>query len=716
MTEWKSLDFLISILVLQFLMYITVFLDVPVARQILGFVYFTFVPGLVIIRLLKMDEISELETILLSVGFSIAFLMLGGFLIDVFYLIFNIPQPLSLMPLITILSAAVLVGAVVAYLREERRSLTGATGLHIPPVSILIILLPVLAIVGAMWVNLYGNNLILLAGIIVVVLLFIIGVASQKAIPAKVYPVAVFAIALFLLFQSSLISRYVVPFGSDIPIEYYVSNLALKSASWSPVRVFPADVGYEYGRLNSMLSVTILPSVYSVLLNLDLTWVFKILYPLVFAFVPLGLYQLWQSTFGKKRAFIAAFFLTAESTFYTEMLGLARQMIAELFFVLLLVVIFDKKLKTSNKAICYVLFSIALVTAHYALAEIFLFFVSFVLIYSVVTKRISRKVTIAMVVFFFVIMFLWYIYTSGSATFNSFVSFAQNVYSQLSNFFSPSSRGQTVLEGLGLAAAPSFLNTVSRYLAYITEALIALGFVSIVVRRTSIKFEREYLAFTMGAAVFLSMLIAVPGLANTLNMTRFYEILLFLLAPLCVLGAEFLVKPLAHTRLFKKRTEIIALALLVIILVPYFLFQTGFVYEISKSQSYSLSLSGNRMGPVFLYEQFGYASDRDVSGALWLWERANTENSEIYADAISANSVLTSYGMVYRPDIEILSNVTALSGNAIVYLSEVNTANGIIIGSQTWNTTSLANVFSLTDSVYSNGGCQIYYNAISQGP
>jgi uncharacterized membrane protein len=710
MTEWKSLDFLISVLVLQFLVYVTVFLDVPVARQIVGLVYFTFVPGLVIIRLLKMDEINQLETILFSVGFSIAFLMLAGFLIDVFYLIFNIPQPLSLMPLITIMSTAVLVGAVLAHLREERKSLTGAIGLHIPPVSILIILLPVLAIIGAMWVNIHGNNLILLAGIIVAAALFILGIASQKAIPSKVYPVAVFSIALFLLFQSSLVSRYVVPFGSDIPVEYYVSNLVLKSASWSPWRVFPSDVTFEYGRLNSMLSVTILPTVYSVLLHLDLTWVFKIIYPLVFAFIPLGLYQLWQSNFGKKRAFIAAFFLMAESTFYTEMLGLARQMIAELFFVLLLVVIFDKKLKTSNKAICYVLFSTALVTAHYALAEIFLFFVAFVVVYSVVTKRISRKVTIAMVVFFFVIMFLWYIYTSGSATFSSFVTFGQNVYSQLSNFFSPASRGQTVLEGLGLTVAPSFLNTVSRYLAYITEALIALGFVSIVVRRTDIKFEREYLAFTLGAAVFLSMLIAVPGLANTLNMTRFYEILLFLLAPVCVLGAEFLVKPI-----FKKRTEIIALALLVIILMPYFLFQTGFIYEIAKSQSYSLPLSGNRMGPVFLYEQFGYPSDLDVSGAIWLSERANTENAKIYADAISANNVLTSYGMVYRPDIELLSNVTTLSGNAIVYLSEVNIVNGVIIGSEIWNTTSLANVWGSTDSVYSNGGCQIYYNANGRG-
>jgi uncharacterized membrane protein len=113
------------------------------------------------------------------------------------------------MPLITIMNTAVLVGAVLVYVRKGRIRLTGAMGLHIPPVAILIFLLPVLAVIGAMCVNVYGNNLILLAGIIVVAALFIIGIASQKAIPSKVYPVAVFAIALFLLFQSSFISRYV---------------------------------------------------------------------------------------------------------------------------------------------------------------------------------------------------------------------------------------------------------------------------------------------------------------------------------------------------------------------------------------------------------------------------------------------------------------------------------------------------------------------------
>ena len=94
-----------------------------------------------------------------------------------------------------------------------------------------------------------------------------------------------------------------------------------------------------------MLSITVLPTVYSNMLGMDPTWVYKIIYPLIFALVPVGLYALWQPYIGKKFAFLAAFLFMAQSTFFTEMTALNRQMIGELFFVLLLLVLLNKKIK-----------------------------------------------------------------------------------------------------------------------------------------------------------------------------------------------------------------------------------------------------------------------------------------------------------------------------------------------------------------------------------
>jgi uncharacterized membrane protein len=696
-------NLLLIILFFQFIVYATVFFDIPVVRQIAGLVYFTFVPGFIIVKLLRMKEIGRLETVLFSIGFSIAFLMIAGLVIDVFGLAVGFSEPLSLIPLMVVLNAMILIGAILVYSRKESIRLFEDTGLKLPPIAVLLIALPIFGIIGAMWVTAHESNLILLTLTMAVALVFVFGVVSEKIFPSKVYPLAIIAIALFLLYLSTFISRNVVFFGSDINNELYVSKLTQTLAFWSSAFTFS---GSElFGRYYSMLSVTVLPTLYSTLLNMGMAWVFKIVYPMIFCLVPLGLYQLWQSMLGKKRAFVAAFLLMAQITFYTEMLGLARQMVAELFFVLLLIVIFNKKIKPLQATICFTVFSIGLITAHYALAEIFLFFISLALIYSIVLKHKSRQLSVMLVIFFFVAMFSWYVFTSGSATFNSFVTFGGYVSGQLSNFLSPSSRGQTVLQGLGLAAAPTIWTTISRAFAYLTEALIVLGIIGLLTRKTAVRFEREYSVFTLTAFAILVATIVVPGLANTLNETRFYHILLFFLAPMCVVGAEFLFQLIP-----KRRIKIGALILLVVILVPYFLFQTGFVYEITGTQSYSLPLSMHRMDAFFLRWDMGYFDDSEVTGSLWMSRNANVKGSEIYADAASG-PLLVSSG-IYPGEIETLSNVTVLPQNSFVYLNTANLVENVGMGPfYTWNTTSLSHTLASADLVYSNGGCQIYNNA-----
>ncbi|MDH5783918.1 MAG: DUF2206 domain-containing protein [Candidatus Bathyarchaeota archaeon] len=700
--KWKSTYFLMVILFLQFIVYALIFFDVPVVRQVVGFVYFTFIPGFVVIKLLLLNEVDRLEIVLFSVGLSIAFLMLTGLLINEFCFLFSISKPLSLLPLMIILNSLILLGAILIYIRGEDVKLFQPLSFKLPFSTLLIGILPFLSVLGAIWVSAYENNLILLFLIIAISLLLVVGVISKKILPPKLYPLVVLMIAISLLYHSSLISNYLVSFGSDNPVEYYVLKVTENDAHWSSVFMYPWDTGY--GRINSMLSVTVLPATYSALLNLEATWAFKILYPLIFSFVPLALYQLWRKNMGEKRAFIAAFLFMAQNTFYTEMLGLNRQMIAELFFVLLLLVVLSKEMKPFNKIICFIIFSVALVTSHYALAEIFLFFISIAWVCLFVMKKPSRKITVTIVVFFFVAMFSWYLYTSSSAVFDSLVSFGNHIYDQLDQFFNPASRGETVLRGLGLEAPPTIWNTFSRVFAYLTEFLIGVGFIGLIINRKNIQLEWEHFTFTIIAVAFLVALIAVPGLANTMNMTRFFHILLFFLAPLCVLGAEFLINLMS-----KRRAELGASILLLTVLVPYFLFQTGFVYEVTGTQNWSLPLSMYRMGTVSL-RSLGYWDESDIFGALWMSKNLEANKSKTYADGPSLYFILTSYGMIYRGNMETLSNVTVLSKNDNVYLSQMNVVDGVIVGSHLWNTTSIFHVIGFTSKVYSNGGCEIYKN------
>ncbi|MDH5451655.1 MAG: DUF2206 domain-containing protein, partial [Candidatus Bathyarchaeota archaeon] len=432
----------------------------------------------------------------------------------------------------------------------------------------------------------------------------------------------------------------------------------------------------------------------------------KILFPTIFSLVPLGLYQIWQGYIGKKYAFISSFLFMAQSTFYTEMLGLSKQMIAELFFVLLLLVMLNKRMKPYSKAACFMIFSFALVTSHYALAEIFLFFISVTMISLIILKHPSRNITPSMVVLFFVIMFAWYIYTSRSATLNSFTEFGDYVYKQLGEFFDPASRGQTVLRGLGIEAPPSIWNTISRMFAYLTQALIVAGFLGLITGRVKFHLDIEYFLLSSLAMAFLIALIAVPGLANTLNMTRFYHILLFFLAPLCALGAD------TTTSLVSKQTEAKASILLLVLLVPYFLFQTGFVYEVTQSDSWSVPLSKNRMDPLRLYGHFGYTDGYNVFGARWLSDHIEVGRTRIYA-CFYSRSDLRAYGMVYMGYIEILSNTTEIAANGVVYMRSLNVIEGTVVGVRhTWNTSELTFLQDLS-GIYSNGRSAINMNVDS---
>lgn len=701
--KWKLRDFLVITLFLPFIVCALIFFDVPVARQVIGFIYFTFLPGFVFIKLLKLNELDRLETVLLSVGLSVAFLMLAGLLINEFCPLFGIREPLSFLPLAIILNGFILIGGVLAYLRTEGTELRENKTFELHLLLLFLIGLPVLTIIGTIWVKTYNNNLFLLSMIMVISLLFVIAVTSKRLFPPKLYTIAIFVIALSLLYHWSLVSNYIISLGSDIPREYFIFRNTQKNAYWNPTSP------YEHirnSKAHSMLSITILPTIYSNLLNVDSASVFKILYPLIFSFVPLGLYKVWKGKLGSKSAFISTFLFMSNAIFFTEMLGLNRQMIAELFFVLLLFVILKEKMKPNSRITCFIVFSVALVTSHYGLAEIFLIFISLALILLIAMKRPSRNITISMVFFFFVVMFSWYIFTTGSAVFESTLYFGEYVFDSLRDLFNLGAREPEVLRGLGLESPPTIWNAIGRGFAYTTEFLMVAGFIGLIIKRGKIRLDRDLFIFISIAMVVLASLVVVPGLSSTLNMTRFYHILLFFLAPLCVVGAEFLVG-----LVFKQKGKLWISIVLVIVLTPYFLFQTEFVYEATGSDSWSVPLSKHRMDAYKLRGLLGYVDERDVFSAQWISKNVDIQNTQLYAGLSSRNNVLFSYGMVSAEDVIVLSNVTSVTENGTIYLNRLNVVEGIILGNKpyVWNKTDFSFIEDL-NRIYSNGGSEIYRN------
>jgi uncharacterized membrane protein len=700
-------SFVAIVLVSQVAFYLSFFFDIAVARQVIGFLYLTFIPGFVIAKLLKQDNLGLAETVLFSVGLSIAFVMLGGLVVNEVGLLVGIKQPLEPSLLVLVFSGFVLLGTLACYFRGSHDlqsvGLTKGTILKL----FVLCLLPVLSIVGAYVANVTGNTSVLLLALVAVLAVFVVVVFSKRLITPKLYLVIVFIIAITLLFEWTLISNYVQ--GYDIKLEYYVATLTQGNGFWNAAASFSV---VNFGRFYSMLSITVLPTIYSNILNVNIGWVFKIVYPLIFALVPLALYLLWREKFGVTTAFISVFLFMSQLTFYTELLAVTRQMIAEVFFVLLLIILFSKRISSQNRKILFAIFGFCLVVSHYTIAILFAFLILLVWLVGYFTNKLSKNISLSMVVLFLVLMFAWYHFTSSSATLTSIVQSFDSIVSGLGNFLNLASRGATVMQGLGLAAAPIPLSNVSRVIAYATEFFILIGFLVLLLQPKRKEFDSEYFTLCSGAILILAMCILLPNFANSINMTRFYHVLLFLFAPFFAIGCveAFRFASRRSRIAIRRKTEIYSLIFIALLLGSYFLFQTNFVYEVAGTESWSLPLSRYRLGSS-LYTNFIYETGPQVSSAEWLSQNGKEPNLVIYADQ-TVNSNLIGYGRIYISHIASLTNSTSPQHGQFIYLAELNTVYGKI--------DHFGELYNVSDGlasqplavVYNSGDCKVLSSTI----
>ena len=341
-------------------------LDIPIIRQLVGFVLLSLVPGILILKILRVHNIHLIESLLYSVGLSLAFVMAMGVIANFALPPLGISKPITLLPLLLIITLVFLVLCLLAYIRDkdfrppsrsdnQASESTGQSFRANPAPYLLAILLPLLAILGANLVNAYYNNTLIFALIFVIVI--IIGLAAfSKFIPPSVYPFMIFMMALALLYQTTLISDYLV--GSDIHLERYWASLVLENGYWAAT--IPSAV-------NSCLSIVILAPVYSLLLNMDITWLFKIVYPLLFALMPLALFHIFRLQIKPQYAFLAVAFFITMPMFTMDMTQLVRQQVAELFFVLVILLLVDRRLTMIPRAFLVLIFGFGIVVSHYGL-------------------------------------------------------------------------------------------------------------------------------------------------------------------------------------------------------------------------------------------------------------------------------------------------------------------------------------------------------------
>jgi uncharacterized membrane protein len=210
------------------------------------------------------------------------------------------------------------------------------------------------------------------------------------------------------------------------------------------------------------------------------------------------------------------------------------------------------------------------------------------------------------------------------------------------------------------------------------------------------------------------MCIGLPYFASAINMNRIYHITLFFLAPFCILGGKAFFSWLFRlfSMLLHRNLSISAsLALVVIlVLVPYFLFNTGFVRE----------LTGNTPGvmTLALYEKDGsFFTKPEISARKWLGN-VGRRGFVVYGDVYGSAQLHQEFcgreqlfpsdaGKIHRDSYIFLRRWNIVHGEVLLSIKTLGELSFKYINLE--DETTFSNALLDRNKIYDSGGAQVYY-------
>jgi uncharacterized membrane protein len=591
-----------------------------------------------------------------------------------------------------------------------------------------------MAVLGTYLVNFHHNNILLMLMIVVIALVALL-IGFDKFIPVKLYPLAIWVMAISLIYHVTLISQYLNI--NDVVREYCVAAIVVKNSFWDWT---------IFGNYNAVLSVAMLAPIFHHIYNLNLIWVFKIIYPLLFSFVPLAVYSIFLNEIkSTKAAFLSSFLFISILPFIYQVPLITKQSTAEIFLALLLMVTLNKNITRFNLSILSIIFAASLIVSHYGTSYLIMVSIIFVSIFSYFTdnkilnylfnkkyfkfkewgaddlKVNNRTISLTFVLIFITFTIAWYLHISSSSAFNTIVHIGHHITNTLfMEFLSPeSSRGLYMLT----REETSLLRACTKYLYLITQFFIIVGFLEILLTCDKSKVSRTYLGLSTYFIIVLLMAIAVSSFA-AMDPRRLFHLSLFTLAPFSIIGGLTICKMI--TKIFKiywtNKMVKLSLNVLSVFLVIFLLFNTGFMYEIAKDHPLAIPISQEtikKYGDIDDKAKFygGYIMTQNVFSGKWV--TTNMRNNEIIyrGDLVQGYPSLTIYGGIDEKNIQGFDNTTTEIGSGYVQLSYANVVEGV--GSSWYNPLHKRTAYNFTDvcplladksKIYDNGGSEISWS------
>lgn len=354
--------------------------------DIVGFLTLVLLPGALTILSLRIRS-SPLITIALMLGFSLGELMMMGLLGNTLLPLLGIMNPLSQLVFLTEFTGLIGLLSGFAWYRPCVIEITiPRYKAHENGRTIFFAFAPVLfvplSILGALRLNAGGNGTITLVMLFGIAVYLVVLVLQSKKIHENVPPIGLFFVSLSLLFMTSLRGSGIV--GHDIQREFFVFELAKNAGLWS--------IDFYKDAYNACLSITILPTIFSMLLKLADPFVYKVLFQIIFATVPSLLYAHARRFVAPETALIAVLYFIAFPTFFIDMPFLNRQEIAFFFLALMIYVLFEDTFSRRSRFALASFFGLSLVVSHYSTTYIVIALFAFVVAARLALRLLSRFV------------------------------------------------------------------------------------------------------------------------------------------------------------------------------------------------------------------------------------------------------------------------------------------------------------------------------------
>ena len=711
--EW--LVFIISIL---FLTDLTILLNTPFLRQILGFLFLIILPGLLILQILKLDKIGSTEKIILTVGLSISFLMFFGLMINSLSLSLGYKTPLSTISLLISFNIAFIALAVLGYKINKNLDFSFLIfNLSTSEKAFLIvpILFPALSIFGMHVMNTTGNNIILLFLLLLIPAYVVFVCFFNQKFTKRLYPAVIFSTSISLLLIFML--RFPHICGNDVHVEYYLFQTTLDNLHWGAL---------IYGnQLDACLSISLLPAIFQSILNINAQeYLFKGIYVLICSFSPLAIYVISKRYIGELYAFLASFFFMSQSTFLVTA-GSPRTNLAIYFVALAVMVFFNDKIDPLKRRFLFIVFMLSIAVSHYSTTYVFFFVILFSWFAIEILSRVytfKKSITLTIVLFFFAFIFFWYSQVTETA-FNAGVGFVEKTFMNLHEFFIEESRNPA-LEGLyGQGLQYGIISKVDLAVTWGVFTLIGIGVLTMLKRYKEMvsisnikhkkpdflktKFEMEYLVMALACSGLLVIMVALPFVSVGYGIQRLYSLVIIILSVCFVMGGMTLSR---FFFFYKKRKPVLkeknnvlqvrAYLVILLILIPYFLFVTGVMHQIfGASDSLIFSSEGERLDRRYIH-------DSEIRAAKWLMMNGEKEPRVYTTDGHGRHRVI-SQGRISPSRVDSYSFSKHRNIEGYIYLCYNNVVKGKLVAG-TGNMSEYSDMFVGKSKVYSSGCAEIY--------